>query len=192
MDTNDFLYFERAINQEGREYIRDPKYARSQSLSQIDIEISIDDQVTWVKEDKVRFEKLIINPQDENKVNKVKNGIGQIFDALSLVPVNNNPKGNLDHKIAFGKITSLMRPKHDEKVFSLPLRAFEEANLAAFIALWLSRIEVEMLQVEDRCGVLTSRIADLEKSLKQWEKDEQLIRTEICEAGQEKSERLKT
>ncbi|KAL3516103.1 hypothetical protein ACH5RR_023005 [Cinchona calisaya] len=40
---------------------------------------------------------------------------------------------------AFSEITSAMHPKHDEKVFSLPLRPSEKATLAAFIALWLSR-----------------------------------------------------
>ncbi|KAL3509971.1 hypothetical protein ACH5RR_029372 [Cinchona calisaya] len=49
-----------------------------------------------------------------------------------------------------------------------------------------TRIEAEMLKVEDRCDALTSRIADLEKSLEQGKKDEHLIRTEIHEIGQEK------
>ncbi|KAL3516101.1 hypothetical protein ACH5RR_023003 [Cinchona calisaya] len=40
---------------------------------------------------------------------------------------------------AFSEITSAMRPKHDEKVFSLALQPSEKATLAAFIALWLSK-----------------------------------------------------
>ncbi|KAL3504866.1 hypothetical protein ACH5RR_034707 [Cinchona calisaya] len=84
-------------------------------------------KVTWVKEDKARFGKLIFDPKDENGVIKVQNGIGQIFDVLSLVPMNNNPDEDLDHK--------------DEKVFSLLLRASKELTLAAFISLWLSRSE---------------------------------------------------
>ncbi|KAL3528969.1 hypothetical protein ACH5RR_008291 [Cinchona calisaya] len=97
MDTNGFLYFERATIQEGREYIHGPEHVRSQSLSQINIEGFINDQVTWVKEDEVRFGKLIFDPKDE--VIKVKNGIGQIFDAFSHVSVNNNLEGDLDHKV---------------------------------------------------------------------------------------------
>ncbi|KAL3509942.1 hypothetical protein ACH5RR_029343 [Cinchona calisaya] len=40
---------------------------------------------------------------------------------------------------ASGKITSHMRPKQDEKIFSLPLQASETATLVVFITLWLSR-----------------------------------------------------
>ncbi|KAL3506825.1 hypothetical protein ACH5RR_032207 [Cinchona calisaya] len=47
-----------------------------------------------------------------------------------------------------------------------------------------ARIDAKML--ENRCGVLTSRIAGLEKSFEQGEKDGQLIRKEIHEFGQEK------
>ncbi|KAL3529780.1 hypothetical protein ACH5RR_009102 [Cinchona calisaya] len=100
MDTKGFLYFQRAINQEGHEYIHDLEYTRSQSLSQIDIEVSIDGLLTQVKEVKVRFGNLIFDPKDENEAIKFKNVLGQIFDTLSLVPVNNNPKENLDHKVS--------------------------------------------------------------------------------------------
>ncbi|KAL3504150.1 hypothetical protein ACH5RR_033991 [Cinchona calisaya] len=82
MDTNSFLYFERAINQERCEYISGSEYARSQSLDQIDIEVSIDDQVTWFKKDKVRFGYLIFYPKDENEV--IKEATLAAFIALWL------------------------------------------------------------------------------------------------------------
>ncbi|KAL3529781.1 hypothetical protein ACH5RR_009103, partial [Cinchona calisaya] len=49
-----------------------------------------------------------------------------------------------------------------------------------------ARIQAEKLQVEDRCGALVSGIAALEESLEQGKKDEQRIRTKLCEAEQEK------
>ncbi|KAL3516865.1 hypothetical protein ACH5RR_023767 [Cinchona calisaya] len=46
-----------------------------------------------------------------------------------------------------------------------------------------TRIQAKMLQVKDRHSALTSGIADLEKSLDQGKKYEQLTKTEIHEAG---------
>ncbi|KAL3538148.1 hypothetical protein ACH5RR_001514 [Cinchona calisaya] len=151
MDTFGFLYFEQATNQDGREYVHDPKCGQSTSLSHINSEVSTDDHVNWVNDDKIRFGRLTFDPKDENEVIKVQNGIGKMFDALSLVPTLQDLNSQLHDSYE-----QLQELENQKTVFLK-----EEA-----------RIQVEKLPVEDRCGALISGIVTLGKSLEKGKKDE--------------------
>ncbi|KAL3502127.1 hypothetical protein ACH5RR_036576 [Cinchona calisaya] len=117
--------------------IHGPEYDRSQSLSQIDIEFSIDDQLL-----------------------KSREAVSKHVMRLNEVALD----GDAGQTATLQDLNSQLQDSREQ------LQELE--NRKTVLLKEKAKIEAEMLQVEDRCGVLTSRIVDLEKSLEQRKKDE--------------------
>ncbi|KAL3518751.1 hypothetical protein ACH5RR_021340 [Cinchona calisaya] len=127
--------------------------------------------------------KLMTSSSDLSELLKSREDVSKHLMRLNGVVLDGGTRRTVVNWLAERDLNSQLQESHEQ------MQGLESRK--AVLLKEEARIHVEKLQVEDRCGTLASRIATLEESLDQGKKDEQLIRSDICEDGQEKIRALK-
>ena len=94
MDAYGDVGLQRAINEDGNEYVDGPYYKRSVPISDIPIHLPSESQVNWTPNDKLPTGILEFDSKNDEGVIKVCRNCGPQFDALTLVLVNNEAHGD--------------------------------------------------------------------------------------------------